>query len=156
MTVSAGAYAAPSTTTVVWSGIVPGTVANDNIVITGVSGSLASLTGSITPNTDGTFLSDTVTLESHVNDGTAAVPVVGILDATTNWTLADASVTFDGKANAAQVIEVSLNGVVAPIATVVPLTSSLTAEIAQTVALDEAEVSGTTVQASITLMADNV
>lgn len=153
MVLSAGANAA-SNATVVWTGTVPVTNASDEIVITGLAGDLTALNGTITPSTDGIFESDSIVLESHVNDsGDPAAPTIGALVAA-NWTLVDATVTFDGVANPAQTVEVDINGAAIVVGDVVPSVETIATKVSQTATLPEAEVGGSTVQASVTVMAD--
>lgn len=154
MAASAGANAA-SNATVLWSGVVPTTSASDALIITGLAGDTTALNGTITPSTDGVFESDTIVLESHVNDGDAATPVVGAL-ASANWTIVDASVTFDGTANPSQAVEVDVNGAPVVVGDVVSGVETISTKVKQTAVLPEAEVGGTTVQASVTVMADLV
>ncbi|WP_186171992.1 hypothetical protein [Vibrio chagasii] len=154
MAASAGANAS-SNATVLWSGIVPTTNASDALIITGLGGDMTALNGSITPSSDGVFESDTIVLESHVNDGDVETPVVGALTSA-NWTLVDATVTFDGIANPTQVVEVEVNGAPLVIGDAVSGKETISTKIKQTAALPEAEVGGTTVQASVTVMADLV
>lgn len=154
MSVSAGANAS-SNATVLWSGVVPTTSASDALIITGLSGDATALNGAITPSSDGVFESDTIVLESHVNDGNAQEPVVGAL-VSANWTLVDASVTFDGIANPSQAVEVDINNAPAIVGDVVTDVETISTKVKQTAVLPEAEVGGTTVQASLTVMADLV
>ncbi|MFA0058114.1 hypothetical protein [Vibrio echinoideorum] len=154
MAASAGANAS-SNATVLWSGVVPATNATDALIITGLAGDITALNGTITPSTDGVFESDTIVLESHVNDGDAANPVIGAL-ASANWTLVDAAVTYDGIANPAQTVEIDVNGAPVAVGEVVSGVETISTKVKQTAALPEAEVGGTTVQASVTVMADLV
>lgn len=154
MAISSGAQAS-SSATVIWSGTVPTTNASDAMVITGLSGDLTALNGTITPSSDGVFESDTIVLESHANDGTANAPVVGDL-AVANWTLVDAAVTYDGTANPAQEVEVEVNGEVMAVGGSVESVESISTKVRQTAALPESEVGGTAVQATVTVMADLV
>ncbi|RYU68410.1 hypothetical protein ERW51_08560 [Aliivibrio finisterrensis] len=152
MAVSAGANAA-SNATVIWSGIVPSVVADDDIMITGLAGSLTALIGTISPTTVGVFESDPITLEAHINDGDASAPVLGALTQA-NWTISEATVTFDGMANPAQTVEVSINGSPTLVGDTIAGVETIATTIKQTTDLPEAEVGGTTVQASVTVMAD--
>ncbi|RYU55034.1 hypothetical protein [Aliivibrio finisterrensis] len=153
MVMSAGAYAATNAqATLVWSGTVPGALASDSVVITGLNGIGDAFLGSISPSTDGTFVSSIITAESHTNDGDATTPVVGALVAT-NWTLVSADVAYDGVANPAATVEVQING--APVAVgdpALPGLESVGVSIAQTTPLDEADVAGAKVQGSVTLL----
>ncbi|NOH79973.1 hypothetical protein F0231_09490 [Vibrio sp. RE86] len=147
---------ASSNATVIWSGTVPVTNASASMVITGLAGDLTALNGTITPGTDGVFESDAIVLESHINDNNdPANPTVGLL-APANWTLVDATVTFDGSANPAQAVEVDVNGAPLAIGDQVQNVETISAKISQTVALPEAEVGGATVEATLTVMADLV
>ncbi|MFA0345375.1 hypothetical protein AB4486_00045 [Vibrio sp. 10N.222.55.C6] len=154
MAVSAGANAS-SNATVIWSGTVPVTNASDALIITGLGGDTTALNGTITPSTDGVFESDTIVLESHLNDGDAVTPVVGAL-ASANWTLVDASVAFDGVANPSQAVEINVNGAPVAVGDVVSGEETISTKVKQTAVLPESEVGGTTVQASVTVMADLV
>lgn len=154
MAVSAGASAS-SNATVIWSGIVPVTRASDDIIITGLAGSTTAPTGTVTSSADGVFLSDTIVLESHLNDGTASAPTIGGL-ASANWTLIGASVTYDGIANPAQLVEVDINGTKVNLGDSISGVETISTKIMQTALLPEAEVSGTTVQAAVTVIADIV
>lgn len=151
---STGAYAA-SNATVLWSGTVPVTNPTDALIITGLGGDTTALHGTITSSTDGIFESDSIVLESHINDGDALVPVIGAL-AAANWTLVDASVTFDGIANPAQTVEVDVNGAPLLVGDVVSGAETISTKVKQSTALPEAEVGGTSVQATVTVMADLV
>ncbi|MGI9875943.1 hypothetical protein [Vibrio chagasii] len=154
MAVSAGANAT-SNATVVWSGVVPTTNASDAMIITGLAGDTTALYGTITPTTEGVFESDAIVLESHVNDGDAANPVVGAL-ASANWTMGETSVTFDGIENPSQAVEVDVNGAPVVFNDVISGVETISIKVKQTSALPEAEVGGTTVKASVTVMADLV
>ncbi|KOO12737.1 hypothetical protein AKJ18_22285 [Vibrio xuii] len=154
MTASTGAYAnATANATTVWSGIVPTTSGTDKVIITGLAGDMTALNGTITPDTKGVFETDAIILEAHLNTGDAAAPVVGDL-AAANWTLNDASVTYDGKANQAQSVEILINNSPVSVGDSISGEETITAKITQSAQLPEAEVSNTTVQASMTLMAD--
>lgn len=153
MAVSAGANAS-SNATVVWSGVVPSTSPSDSLIITGLGGDTTALVGTITPSTNGVFESDSIILEAHTNDGTdAANPVVGAA-AAANWTIVDATVTYDGRENPAQAVEVDVNGQPMVVGDVIKEVDSIRTKIKQTAELPEAEVGGTTIQASVTVMAD--
>ncbi|CAH6938732.1 conserved exported hypothetical protein [Vibrio chagasii] len=155
LAVSLGAEAESSKATVLWSGTVPTVTASDTLVITGLAGDTTALYGTITPSPTGVFKSDTIVLESHVNDGDATSPVIGDLTAA-NWRLVDASVTFDGAANPAQNVEVNVNGAPTAIGDVISAEETISTQVNQTATLPEAEVGGATVQATITVLADIV
>ncbi|MGR5335310.1 hypothetical protein ACPV5I_07790 [Vibrio gigantis] len=78
-----------STGAVVFSGFVPGFVANGDVIITGAGGNMdsAAYTGSLLVNNDGTFSSTPVVLEAR--DYTGAT--VGNLT-TANWTVSQVMV----------------------------------------------------------------
>lgn len=153
MAMSVGANAATDAqATLVWSGTVPGSIASDAVIITGLNGVADALTGSISPSVDGTFVSSTITAESHTNSGDAITPVIGALVAS-NWSLVSADVAYDGVANPASTVEVQINGT--PVAIGDPALAGLETigvSISQTTALPEAEVSGAKVQGSVTLL----
>lgn len=152
MAVSAGANAA-SNATVVWSGTVPVTNPTDAMIITGLAGDMTALNGTITATSDGVFESDSIVLESHNNDGDATTPVVGAL-ASANWTLVDATVTYDAIANPAQAIEIDVNGAPVVVGDVISGVETISTKIKQTAVLPEAEVGGSTVQATVSVIAD--
>lgn len=152
MAVSAGANAA-SNATVVWSGTVPVTNPTDAMIITGLAGDMTALNGTITATSDGVFESDSIVLESHENDGDATTPVVGAL-ASANWTLVDATVTYDAIANPAQAIEIDVNGAPVVVGDVISGVETISTKIKQTAVLPEAEVGGSTVQATVSVIAD--
>ncbi|WP_086968315.1 hypothetical protein [Vibrio coralliirubri] len=154
MAASAGANAAAKAD-MVWSGVVPTTSASDALTITGLAGNPQALYGTITPSTDGVFESDAIVLEAHINDGDATNPIVGAL-ALANWTLVDAVVTYDGVTNPAQVVEVDVNGAPVVVGDVVSRVETISTKVKQTAVLPQAEVGGTNVQASVTVMADLV
>jgi hypothetical protein len=105
---SAGANAALLPTqaaeTLTWKGLVPFSVASDDIVITGELGGPIRA-GFLNVKTDGTFTSTAINIEAHENDGDATAPVVGLpITATSvDWTLqsyaVDASTTDMSGAN---------------------------------------------------------
>lgn len=152
MAVSAGANAS-SDATVVWSGTVPVTNPTDAMIITGLAGDMTALNGTITATSDGVFESDSIVLESHNNDGDATTPVVGAL-ASANWTLVDATVTYDAIANPAQAIEIDVNGAPVVVGDVISGVETISTKIKQTAVLPEAEVGGSTVQATVRVIAD--
>lgn len=96
LALSAGAHAAlPATQaaeTLTWKGLVPFSVASDDIIITGDLGGPIRA-GFLNVKTDGTFTSTAINVEAHDNTGDAAAPVVG--DPVSNpifWGLASYSV----------------------------------------------------------------
>ncbi|GAB7221062.1 hypothetical protein [Vibrio owensii] len=148
------AQAADPTAVVVWTGKVPQLNAGDTLLITGLGGDLGPVTGTLSPNIDGTFISPILLLESHENTGTAEAPVVGdLVDA--EWTLKAAEIKYDGFAQEDQVAEVEINGEVVALNGAVSGTSEIGVKISQTATL-AADVSGNDVQASVTLLATTI
>ncbi|WP_286300056.1 hypothetical protein [Vibrio apostichopi] len=151
MGVSAGAMAANAT--VVWSGIVPTSNASDTLVITGFAGDMSALTGTISADSDGVFTSDSIVLEAHVNDSDDAdAPTVGVLTLA-NWTLTDATVSYDGIANPAQVVTVEINGAPATVGEDIASVDTISTKVSQTAVLPASEVGGASVQASLSVLA---
>ncbi|MCX2791104.1 hypothetical protein [Vibrio sp. Sgm 5] len=149
------AQAADPTAVVVWTGKVPAINAGDTLVITGLGGDLNPVTGTLAPNVDGTFVSPTLLLESHTNDGTAEAPVVGALKAAT-WTVKAADIAYAGSPQLDQVALVKINGEeVAVNGSLSETTDSIGITISQTAEL-AADVSGKDVQASVTLLATSI
>lgn len=107
LAMSAGAHAAlPATQaaeTLTWKGLVPFSVASDDIVITGDLGGPIRA-GFLNVKTDGTFTSTAINVEAHDNTGVAAAPVIGDpISGNVKWGLAsyavDASTTDMSGAN---------------------------------------------------------
>lgn len=153
MAVTAGVNAASVTAT--WTGEVPESSADDQIVITGLGGSTADLRGTITSDEQGVFITDAIVLESHVNDGDATTPIVGALTAA-NWTVGEHTVKFDGMANPAQIVEVEVNGQTVTEGELIPSVETVSALVKQTASLPVAEVGGSSVQANLTLLASMI
>ncbi|MGR5448054.1 hypothetical protein ACPV47_24445 [Vibrio jasicida] len=155
MAIGTAANAADPSAVVTWTGKIPAVTAGDTLLITGMSGSLDPVTGVLSPNVDGTFISESLILEAHANTGDATAPVVGALtDAT--WTLKAADIQFGGAAQIDQVAEVTVGGeVLAVDASTSVKSSSVGVSIAQTAPL-AADVSGLSVQAAVTLMASEL
>ncbi|ELA9298409.1 hypothetical protein ACNPJX_000036 [Vibrio parahaemolyticus] len=138
---------------VVWTGKVPTVNAGDSLLITGLGGSLEAQSGALAPNNDGTFISPSIILEAHVNDGgTATTPTVGALtDA--SWTVKGVDVTYGGSAQTDQEVAVQIDGTDVEVnGTAVAGKSSISLTVSQSKALT-ADVGGKNVQAAVTLMA---
>ncbi|HAS6221202.1 hypothetical protein ABRZ68_12040 [Vibrio vulnificus] len=156
MGLSSMAHAAPDAQgTFVWSGVVPGSIASAALVITGLNGNATAMTGAIQPNTDGTFVSPVLVAESRTNTGSELAPVAGDL-AAANWTLVDATLAYNGVTVTDAVLDVTINGVSASINDSIPSVDNLKISLAQAVPLDEASVAGSTVQASVTVIAATI
>ncbi|WP_111809463.1 hypothetical protein [Aeromonas allosaccharophila] len=89
--------------TLTWKGLVPFSVASDDIVITGDLGGPIRA-GFLNVQKDGTFTSTAINVEAHENDGDATAPVIGApVVGDVQWGLAtyaiDASTTDMSGAN---------------------------------------------------------
>lgn len=154
MTVNANA-ADPASGTVVWTGLVPGSISSGSLIITGENSSMMELTGTIVAEADGTFQTSNVVLEAHENTGTADAPVIGEL-ASANWTVHSMNATYDNVAQPGQTIEAYVDGTKVAKGETITGKESISVSLQQTAQLDSADVADTTVQASLTVMADLV
>jgi hypothetical protein len=157
MGMAANANAAdPASATVVWTGLVPGSVASDSVIITGEDSSTLELTGQIVAEADGTFQTSNIVLEAHSNTAEAgAAPVIGAL-ASANWTVHSMNATYDNAVQPGQTLEAYVDGNKVAKGDSVKSKQSISVSLKQTAALDSADVADTTVQASLTVMADLV
>lgn len=154
MAASANA-ADPASATVVWTGMVPGSLASNSVIITGENGSLLELTGDVVAAADGKFKTSEIVLEAHKNSGDAASPTVGEL-ALANWTVSDMNANYDNKQHPDQTLEAYVNGDKVAKGASVDGKETIKVFLKQTAELDSASVADTTVQASLTMMADLV
>ncbi|WP_303843333.1 hypothetical protein [Aeromonas sobria] len=145
---SASAMAANPVANIVWSGFVPGSVAGDDLIITGLAGQ-AIENGQLIVATDGSFSSTAVTVEAHDYD---AVTGAGEL-ADANWTLSNAQVSYSGTSDVGTLV-VSANATPWAIGGTVNGESTLNLTVAQTEAVDVG--AGGSVQAQITIVAEKV
>jgi hypothetical protein len=145
---SASAMAANPAANLVWSGFVPGSVAGDELAITGLAGQ-AIANGQLIVATDGTFTSTAVTLEAHkVEDA-----VIGDLT-NANWTLSNAQVSYStGDAGAAKLV-VKADGSDWNVGSVQSAKNTLNVSVVQEQAVDVS--AGGSVQAQVTLVAEKV
>ncbi|MEZ9156390.1 hypothetical protein AB4510_18840 [Vibrio sp. 10N.222.54.B12] len=157
MGMAANANAADSASaTVVWTGLVPGSIASDSLIITGEDSSTLELTGEIVAEADGTFQTSNVVLEAHKNTATSgAEPVIGAL-ASANWTVHSMNATYDNAVQPGQILEAYVDGSKVAKGDSVDNKQSISVSLKQTAELDSANVADTTVQASLTVMADVV
>ncbi|HDX8356614.1 TPA: hypothetical protein RQN15_000329 [Aeromonas hydrophila] len=152
LSISASAMAVTNpTANVVWSGFVPGSVAGENLIITGLAGQ-AIQNGQLIVATDGTFTSTAVTLEARNYD--EATQVTGELaDAT--WTLSNAQVSYSSGASTAAKLVVSESGTAWQVGTeLADAKKTLNLTVAQEQALPAT--AGGSVQAQVTLVAEKV
>lgn len=152
LALSASAMAVTNpTANVVWSGFVPGSVAGENLIITGLAGQ-AIQNGQLIVATDGTFTSTAVTLEARKYD--EATQVTGELaDAT--WTLSNAQVSYSSGASTAAKLVVSESGTAWQVGTeLANAKNTLSLTVAQEQALSAT--AGGSVQAQVTLVAEKV
>lgn len=150
MAVSTSAMAANPVANVVWSGFVPGSVAGDNLIITGLAGQSIE-NGQLIVATDGTFTSTAVTVEAR--DYTEATQLTGGL-AQANWTLSNAQVSYSGAATPTADLTVKANGTPWVIGEQVAAEDTLSLTVAQSVA--QTAITGGAVQAQITIVAEKV
>lgn len=157
MGMAANANAAgPASATVVWTGLVPGSIASDSVIITGKDSSLLELTGEIIAEADGKFQTSNIVLEAHSNTATAGNdPVIGAL-ASANWTVHSMNATYDNLEQVGQTLEAYVDGSKVDLGDSVDGKQSISVSLKQTAELDAAEVADTTVQATLTVMADLV
>ncbi|MDF2408394.1 hypothetical protein GWQ29_02965 [Aeromonas sp. 2HA2] len=145
---SASAMAANPVANIVWSGFVPGSVAGDDLIITGLAGQ-AIENGQLIVATDGSFTSTAVTVEAHDYDS-----VTGTGDlADANWTLSNAQVSYSGTSDVGTLV-VSSNATPWAIGEIVNGESTLNLTVAQADAVDVG--AGGSVQAQITIVAEKV
>lgn len=149
---------ASSTATLVWNGVVPGSTAGDDLIITGIGGSLTAHSGSITAKEDGTFISDEIVLEAHENTGDASAPVIGDL-AAASWTLSNASLTYDNVNVDTATLAVVVNGSTLAVGEGVGGSTGLetiTTSVKQTTSLEPSLVAESAAQVSVTFLADAI
>lgn len=151
---SASAMAANPVANVIWSGFVPGSVAGDNLIITGLAGQ-AIANGQLIVATDGTFDSTGVTVESHIyTPGVAGAPgTTGVL-APANWTLSSSQVSYSGVSAPEAVLAVQANGAAWVVGSIVSAEDTLNLRVAQTTPIEVG--AGGSVQAQVTLVAEKV
>ncbi len=147
---SASAMAANPVANVVWSGFVPGSVAGDELIITGLAGQ-AIENGQLIVATDGTFTSTAVTVESHAY--TAATTTIGAL-ADANWTLSNAQVSYSGGSADAAALVVQADGATWTVGSNQSAKKTLNLSVAQNTAVDVGV--GGSVQAQVTIVAEKV
>lgn len=150
MAVSTSAMAANPVANVVWSGFVPGSVAGDNLIITGLAGQSIE-NGQLIVATDGTFTSTAVTVEAHDYDDVTKA-ITDLADA--NWTLSNAQVSYSGAATPTAELAVSANGTPWVVGDQVASEHTLSLTVAQSVA--QTAITGGAVQAQITIVAEKV
>ncbi|MGI9918418.1 hypothetical protein [Vibrio owensii] len=145
------AQAADPQATVVWSGVIPDASFGDTLLITGLNGDLSAQTGALTPNADGTFNSETIVLEARNNDGSVDTPVVGDL-VNADWTIANSAISYDGVSLTDAVLEVAIDGTQV-VDTAAAATGVQTIGLSVAQASPLSDVGGSTVQASVTVLA---
>ncbi|MEZ8236621.1 hypothetical protein AB6C62_24310 [Vibrio splendidus] len=156
MGMAANANAADSASaTVVWSGLVPGSIASDSLIITGEDSSTLALTGTIVAEADGTFETSNVVLEAHNNtaDEDGGEPVIGAL-ASANWKVTSMNATYNSAEQPGQTLEAYVDGSKVSKGETVGNKQFISVSLKQTAELDSTNVADTTVQASLTVMAD--
>ncbi|OEE33269.1 hypothetical protein [Vibrio genomosp. F10] len=152
LTTSIGAYAA-APATVTWYGEVPVTGNDNELVITGLNGVQEAQIGGITADSMGVFSSDALILEAHVNEGDLDTPIVGELS-NANWSYHDSKVTYDGLEHASSQVSVFVNGEAFSPESDPVQAQTVSIKISQTAQLPVADIGGSIVQASVTLMAE--
>lgn len=150
MAVSTSAMAANPVADIVWSGFVPGSVAGDNLIITGLAGQSIE-NGQLIVATNGTFTSTAVIVEAHDYDADNKI-TSDLADA--NWTLSNAQVSYSGGSTATAVLEVEANGAPWSVGDQVASEHTLSLTVAQSVA--QTAITGGAVQAQITIVAEKV
>lgn len=151
---SASAMAANPVANVIWSGFVPGSVAGDNLIITGLAGQ-AIANGQLIVATDGTFDSTAVTVESHAyTPGVAGAPgTTGVL-ADANWTLSNSQVSYSGVSAPEAALVVKADGVDWVVGSIQNAKNTLNLKVVQNTPIEVG--AGGSVQAQVTLVAEKV
>lgn len=150
MAVSTSAMAANPVADIVWSGFVPGSVAGDNLIITGLAGqSIAN--GQLIVATNGTFTSTAIIVEAHNYDDVTET-ATDLAEA--NWTLSNAQVSYSGASTPTADLTVEANGSSWAVGDQVASVNTLSLTVAQSVA--QAAIAGGAVQAQITIVAEKV
>ncbi|MCE9785935.1 hypothetical protein [Shewanella algae] len=144
-----------ATATAVWTGEVPGSSPDTKIIITGKGGSLEALTGSVYANSDGTFTTGIIPMESHVYTGSAEDPVVGDL-INVNWTISTKQVIYSGRIVDGANLEVIINGATVGYDDEISNEDIIETQLKQNAELPASEVAGTTVQAALTMIASSI
>ncbi|QWZ78084.1 hypothetical protein [Aeromonas sp. FDAARGOS 1419] len=146
---SASAMAANPTADIVWSGFVPGSVAGDELVITGLAGQDIR-NGQLIVSTDGSFTSTPVTVEARDYD--AGTSVIGdMVDA--NWTLSTAQVSYSGTSEVGTLV-VEANDAPWDIGSALNNEKTLNLTVKQATPVDVS--AGGSVQAQVTIVAEKV
>lgn len=152
--VSAVANAAtPAAETLTWKGVVPFSVAGDEVVITGDMGAPVTA-GVLNVNDDGTFTSSTINVEAHKNTGTVAVPVIGDpISGDVVWNLADTLINASETDMGSATLQVKVDG--KDFALNTPLTDDyrLAVAVANTTAVDTIK-AGESIQVSAVVTAE--
>jgi hypothetical protein len=151
---SASAMAANPVANVIWSGFVPGSVAGDNLIITGLAGQ-AIANGQLIVATDGTFDSTSVTVESHTyTPGVAGAPGTTGALADANWTLSSSQVSYSGVSAVGADLVVKADGAPWTVGSLQSAKNTLNLSVAQNAPIEVG--AGGSVQAQVTLVAEKV
>lgn len=151
---SASAMAANPVANVIWSGFVPGSVAGDNLIITGLAGQ-AIANGQLIVATDGTFDSTNVTVESHTyTPGVAGAPGTTGALANANWTLSSSQVSYSGVSAVDAALVVKADGVAWTVGSIQSAKNTLNLKVVQNAPIEVG--AGGSVQAQVNLVAEKV
>lgn len=142
LVLSSNAMAADPSASVVWSGLVPGSVEGSDIKITGLGGG-AFRNGTLSVAPDGTFTSSEINLESRL------VANGGLKEAT--WTLSNSVVKYGSSDAASAKLTVKNNGTTWAQGTEIAKASKINLSVAQDAAIDTAV--GDAVQVQVTVVA---
>ncbi|WP_345846619.1 hypothetical protein [Shewanella algae] len=137
------------TKTLAWSGFVPSGQPGTNLIITGLAGQEVIPKGELNINTDGTFISSTVTVEAH--DYTESSGAIGAL-ADVKWTLASADISMGDTDLSGAALVVKANDAAWTVGEeFATAENTLRINVSQTAELNN--VSGQRAQVAVTLMA---
>ncbi|WP_217520383.1 hypothetical protein [Vibrio metschnikovii] len=142
LVLSSNVMAADPTASVLWTGLVPGSVEGDAIKITGLAGGAIN-NGTLIVARDGTFTSNEVNLESHL------VETNELQEAT--WTLSSSIVNYGSSVATDANLIVKNNGAEWVKGTEINNTDRVTLSVAQDAAVETAV--GEAVQVQVTVVA---
>ncbi|MGF1907055.1 hypothetical protein [Aliivibrio salmonicida] len=148
----AEATTTPAQTTVHWVGSIADVIPGDNIVITGEAGAVEIANGDLNLETNGTFDSTEIKLETHDYDEVTQTIGVGVVEAT--WTLQSVDYSWGENQISDSVVEVFDTTSATPTEALVvnqPIlaTSSMSLKVINTQALDITDITDTTASAKV-------
>ncbi|MUI52977.1 hypothetical protein [Aliivibrio fischeri] len=150
--VFAEATVTPAQTTVHWVGSIADVIPGDNIVITGVSGAAEIPTGDLNLETNGTFDSTEIGLETHDYDETTQTIGTEMVEAT--WTLQSVDYSWGENQVSNSVVEVFDTASATPttalaIGVEIPSTKQMSLKVTNAIPLDISDITDTTASAKV-------